>query len=171
MTATSPMQNTDHIVQICRERSERGVATRADWQRLAEINPDRAYSELRSYLQLSDSQNQVNPYEKPARPRFAGLTVGFLVGVVFMAGWWLFGEYLHEEVVTTARGWDVVTFTQYVAASLLPVFAWLGWRIDSRRQATNQETGEKPGSLKNATWEELLARFDATRKAGGTRMY
>lgn len=171
MTATSPSQTTDHIVQICRERSERGVATRTDWQRLAEINPDRAYRELKTYLQVNTSPAAVNPYEKSDRPRLAGTVIGFVFGVLFMAGWWLFGEYLHENVVTSARGWDVVTASQYVAASLLPAFAWLGWRIDNKRQTANQQGVENPVSLKNASWDELLARFDATRKAGGTRMY
>lgn len=171
MTATSPSQTTDHIAQICRERSERGVATRSDWERLAEINPERAFNELKNYLQLQDSQPQVNPYENRGSFRFAGAAVGFLVGVVFMAGWWLFGEYLHENVVTSTRGWDVVTMSQYVAASLLPFFAWLGWRIDSKRQVSNQRDENTRASLKNATWDELLTRFDATRKAGGTRMY
>lgn len=169
MTATSPSQTTDHIVQICRERSERGVATRADWQRLAEINPERAYSELRSYLQVHDSEPLANPYEKRKGFRVAGMAAGFLVGVVFMIGWWLFGEWLHENVVTSTRGWDVVTFSQYVAASLLPAFAFLGWWIDNRRQSNSRQQGR--GSLRNASWNDLLARFDATRKAGGTRMY
>lgn len=169
MTATSPTHATDHIVQICRERSERGVATRADWQRLAEINPERAYRELRSYLQVHDSESLANPYEKRSGFRIAGMAAGFLFGVIFMVAWWLIGEYLHENVVTTTRGWDVITFTQYVAASLLPAFAFLGWRIDNRRQSKTRQ--ESQASLKDASWDDLLARFDATRKAGGTRMY
>lgn len=171
MTATSSTQPTDHIAQICRERSERGVATRSDWQRLAEMNPERAYRELRDYLQVSENTGEANPYDKSIRPRFLGVTGGFLAGVVFMVGWWLFGEYLHENVVTTNRGWDLVTFTQYVAASLLPAFAWLGWRIDAKHREENPTPAETRAPLKNATWDELLARFDATRKAGGTRMY
>lgn len=172
MTATtSPSQTTDHIVQICKERSERGVATRADWARLAEINPERAYSELKAYLQQHDSQQQVNPFEKRNAFRFTGMAAGFVVGVVFMIAWWLFAEWLHENVVTSARGWDVVTFTQYVAASLIPAFAYLGWRIDNNRNSVNQQGTDAAGSLKNASWDDLLARFDATRKAGGTRMY
>jgi hypothetical protein len=171
MTATSPTQATDHIVQICRERSERGVATRADWERLAEINPERAYNELKTYLQLNQPQVEANPFDKSSRPQFAGAAIGFVVGVVFMAAWWLFGDYLHAEVVTTARGWDMVTFSQYVAASLLPAFAWLGWRLDTKRQETNRQESGQNTSLKDATWEDLLARFDATRRAGGTRMY
>lgn len=169
MTASTPSQQTDHIVQICRERSERGVATRADWQRLAELNPERAHRELRAYLQVHDSTPLANPYEKQSGFRFTGMVTGFLIGVVFMIAWWLFGEYLHANVVTTTRGWDLVTFTQYVAASLLPAFAFLGWRIDNKRNAAPKETRQE--SLRDATWEELLARFDATRKAGGTRMY
>lgn len=172
MTATTtPSQTTDHIVQICRERSERGVATRADWETLSEINPDRAYSELRTYLQRHDSQQPVNPYQKREGFRFAGMFLGFLFGVAFMVAWWFFGEWLHENVVTSTRGWDVVTLTQYIAASLLPAFAFLGWRMDSKRNAANKQEQEERVSLKNATWDELLARFDATRKAGGTRMY
>lgn len=171
MTATSPSQATDHIVQICRERSERGVATRADWQRLAEINPDRAYQELKAYLQVNSPEPPANPYEKGSGFRFAGMAGGFVVGVIFMVAWWLFGEYLHENVVTSARGWDLVTFSQYVAASLLPAFAFLGWRIDNRRRQSFQQEETERISLKNATWDELLAHFDATRKAGGTRMY
>lgn len=169
MTATSPTHSTDHIVQICRERSERGVATKADWQRLAEINPDRAYRELRTYLQVHDSELLANPYEKRPGFRIAGMAAGFLFGVIFMVVWWLIGEYLHENVITTTRGWDLVTFTQYVAASLLPAFAFLGWWIDNRRQSTSRQ--HEQTSLKDASWDDLLARFDATRKAGGTRMY
>lgn len=171
MTVTLSTKTTDHIVQICRERSERGVATRSDWQRLAEIDPERAYSELKSYLQVHDNQPQTNPYEQRTLFRYPGMATGFVAGVVFMAAWWLFGEFLHENVVTTARGWDVVTFSQYVAATLLPAFAFLGWRIDNRRHARNEHPSDQRVSLKNATWNELLDRFDATRKAGGTRMY
>lgn len=171
MTTTSPSQATDHFVQICRERSARGVATRSDWQRLAELNPDRAYRELKNYLQTELDAPGANPYETSGRPRVAGLTIGFLVGVVFMAAWWLFGDYLQREVITTARQWDLVTFSQYVAASMLPVFAWAGWRIESRRRSASEQEQDERVSLKNATWDELLARFDATRRAGGTRMY
>ncbi len=172
MTATtSPSQTTDHIVQICRERSERGVATRADWERLSEINPDRAYRELKTYLQRSDFQDHANPYESRSGFRFAGMFIGFIAGVVFMVAWWFVGEWLHENIVTSAKGWDLVTLTQYIAATLLPAFAFLGWRIDRRRNAAEQEEHKDMGSLKNASWEDLLARFDATRKAGGTRMY
>lgn len=170
MTATSSSQPTDHLAQICRERSERGVATRADWQRLAEINPDRAYRELRAYLLVQDAEQPVNPYEKQKGFHLSGLVKGFLIGVVFMVCWWLVGEFLHEYVVTTTRGWDLVTFTQYVAASLLPAFAFWGWRMDNKRQEEKAEP-EARASLKDATWDDLLARFDATRKAGGTRMY
>lgn len=169
MTATSPSQSTDHIVQICRERSERGVATRADWQRLAEINPDRAYDELRAYLQVRDAEQQANPYEKRSGFRISGMAAGFIIGAIFMAAWWLIGELLHEHVVTSARGWDVVTLSQYVAASLLPAFAFLGWHLDNKRQRSSES--EPRESLRNASWNDLLARFDATRKAGGTRMY
>ncbi len=171
MTATSPQQTTDHIVQICRERSERGVATRADWQRLAEINPDRAYSELKTFLLLNEGTAAPNPYEKSEKPRIAGALAGFLVGVVFMIAWWLFADYLQVNVLNSARQWDVVTLTQYIAASLLPAFAWLGWRLDKKRHQVESETQATRQSLKNATWQDLLARFDATRKAGGTRMY
>src|SRR5690554_3256429 len=148
MTATiSPSQTTDHIVQICRERSERGVATRADWERLSEINPDRAYRELKTYLQQHDAQKQANPFQKRKGFRFAGMALGFVVGVVFMIVWWLIAELLHERVVTSARGWDVVTLSQYIAASLLPAFAFLGWRIDNKRNAANEEKQDAPGSL------------------------
>lgn len=172
MTATtSPSQTTDHMVQICKERSERGVATRTDWIRLAEINSDRAYRELKTYLLQQDSEQQANPFEKRNPFRFAGMAAGFVAGVLFMIAWWLFGEWMHENIVTSARGWDVVTFTQYVAASLIPAFAYLGWRIDHKRNEGGQPDSGAGGSLKNASWEELLERFDATRKAGGTRMY
>lgn len=172
MTATtSPSQNTDHIVQICRERSERGVATRADWARLAEINPDRAYRELKTYLQRHDSQQPADPYAKREGFRFAGMFLGFLAGVVFMVAWWFFAEWLHENIVTSARGWDVVTLTQYIAASLLPAFAFLGWRMDTKRNGAKEKETVEQRSLKNASWDDLLVEFDATRKAGGTRMY
>lgn len=172
MTATaSPSQTTDHIVQICRERSERGVATRADWERLSELNPDRAYRELKTYLQRHDSDQHVNPYEKRTGFRFTGMFIGFIFGVAFMVAWWFFGEWLHENVVTSARGWDMVTLSQYIAASLLPAFAFLGWRIDRKRNDSSQQEQEDRASLRNASWDDLLTRFDATRKAGGTRMY
>lgn len=172
MTATtSPSQTTDHIVQICKERSERGVATRADWERLSEINPERAFRELKTYLQQHDAQQQSNPFQQRKGFRFAGMALGFVVGVVFMVLWWLFAEFLHENVVTSAKGWDVVTLTQYIAASLLPAFAFLGWRIDNKRNVENEKPHEEFESLKDASWDDLLARFDATRKAGGTRMY
>lgn len=170
MNATSPSQATDHMIQICRERSTRGVATRADWQRLAEINPERARAELISFLQTDQADAGPNPFENKGGPHI-GAAAGFVIGVIFMAAWWLFGDYLQREVITSARQWDIVTFTQYVAASLLPVFAWLGWRYDQRRTGASAESTPDYQSLSSLTWDELLARFDATRKAGGTRMY
>lgn len=171
MTATSSMQSTDHLAQICKERSVRGVATRADWERLAEINPERAHRELKAYLALNANNDAGNPYETGKPRKVAGLVIGFLVGVVVMSAWWLFGDYLHREVVTSARQWDLVTFSQYVAASLLPAFAWLGWRIENRRAAASTDATAPEVLLREASWEDLLTRFDATRKAGGTRMY
>ncbi len=170
MTATSPTQSTDHMIQICRERSSRGVATRADWQRLAEINPERARRELVSYLQLNEMQAAPNPYDSRGKAH-TGLVVGFLIGVTFMVAYWIFGDWLQREVITTARQWDVVTFTQYVAASLLPAFAWLGWKRDQKRAATSAPDAASRVNYADVSWEELLMLFDATRKAGGTRMY
>lgn len=168
MTTTSPTQSTDHMIQICRERSARGVATRADWQRLHEINPERAVRELRTFLQRNNTVEAANPFEQ--RPPRSGLALGFVAGVVVMSLWWLFGAYLHANVVSTGPQWNMVTLSQYIAASLIPFFAWMGWRIDQRKHA---ERTEQPQSenLRDADWEQLLARFDATRKAGGTRMY
>lgn len=170
MTTFTTHANTDHMIQICRERSSRGVATRADWQRLADINPERARAELISFLQTSQAQVAPNPFDTKGRPH-TGLVAGFVFGVLFMAAWWLFGDYLQREVITSARQWDVVTFTQYVAASLLPVFAWLGWRYDQRRADASAESAPVQQPLSGLSWDDLLARFDATRKAGGTRMY
>jgi len=170
MTTSTPHTHTDHMIQICRERSARGVATRADWQRLAELNPERARTELITFLQTHQAEPASNPFESRGRS-YAGAAIGFVVGVLFMVVWWWFGDYLHREVVSTARQWDVVTFTQYVAASLLPLFAWLGWRYDQRRASESAESVEMKQPLSGLTWDELLARFDATRKAGGTRMY
>lgn len=171
MTASSPSQSIDHLAQICRERSERGVATRADWERLAEIEPNRAYFELRAYLRLHNDDAQPNPYEKSTGFRPRGMALGFVVGVVVMAAYWLFADWLQANVVTTARQWDVVTLTQYIAASLLPAFAYWGWRVDKNRNEEQDRSTSNTASLKRATWDELLAQFDATRKAGGTRMY
>jgi hypothetical protein len=170
MTISTPHTNTDHMIQICRERSARGVATRADWQRLADIDPERARTELISFLKTSQDQAAPNPFDTKGRPH-TGLVAGFVFGMLFMAAWWLFGDYLQREVITTARQWDVVTFTQYVAASLLPVFAWLGWRYDQRRVDASTEPTPVQQPLSSMSWDDLLARFDATRKAGGTRMY
>ena len=170
MTASSPSQATDHLIQICRERSSRGVATRADWQRLAEIDPERARRELINYLHLNQVHTAPNPYDNRGKAH-TGLVVGFLLGVAFMVAYWLFGDWLQRDVITTARQWDVVTFTQYVAASLLPFFAWLGWRRDQQRAAANGPAAPEKHNYSEADWDELLARFDATRKAGGTRMY
>lgn len=171
MTVQTSTQTTDHMIQICRERSARGVATRADWQRLAELAPDRAYRELKDYLRHSDTAMGPNPYDTSRKFRLAGTAVGFFLGVVFMAAWWWFGDYLQREVVTTARQWDIVTFTQYVAASLLPFFAWLGWRWDARHKNEVDSGQLSTAKLENASFADLLTRFDATRKAGGTRMY
>lgn len=170
MNTSMPSSTTDHMIQICRERSSRGVATRADWQRLAEINPERARRELVNYLHLNQAHTAPNPYDTGAKAH-TGLVSGFLLGVAFMAAYWLFGDWLQRDVITTARQWDMVTFTQYVAASLLPFFAWLGWRRDQKRAAAAApETAEKV-NYSGASWDELLTQFDATRKAGGTRMY
>ena len=165
---TTTAQPIDHLAQICRERSARGVATRSDWQRLASIDPERARAELIAYLRTNQPE-QPNPYQSSGRPH-TGLAVGFVVGVLFMSAYWLFGDYLHREVVSSGRQWDLVTFTMYVAATLLPVFAWLGWRHDQKRAAAN-ETRAASTPLRDLEWDDLLDAFDATRKAGGTRMY
>lgn len=171
MTATYTPQSTEHLIQICRERSARGVATRADWERLAEIKPDRARIELREFLRENPTQEAANPYESGPTRKHSGVVIGFLFGVVFMAGWWLLGDYINREVVTNAKQWDVVTLTQYIAASLLPVFAWLGWRWDKKRSQDTDSIEDDSVNLTNASWDELLDLFDKTRKAGGTRMY
>lgn len=171
MTATYTPQSTEHLIQICRERSARGVATRADWERLAEIKPDRARIELREFLQENPPQEAANPYESRQARKHSGVFIGFLLGVLFMAGWWLFGDYLNREVVTSAKQWDVVTLSQYVAASLLPFFAWLGWKYDKKRVDDTEVVEDESVNLANANWNELLDQFDKTRKAGGTRMY
>ncbi|MCA9834688.1 MAG: hypothetical protein KC435_12125 [Thermomicrobiales bacterium] len=161
-------QTLDHLTQICRERSARGVATRADWQRLAEIDPNRARTELITYLQTNQAAPP-NPYESGSGSH-KGLAVGFVIGVVFMSGYWLFGDYLQREVVNSGKQWDLVTFSMYVAASMLPLFAWLGWRWDQKHAIVGID--ESPQiRLRDLNWDELLAEFDATRKAGGTRMY
>lgn len=170
MTTSMLSTNTDHLIQICRERSSRGVATRADWQRLAEIHPDRARRELISYLRVNQLHAAPNPYESNGKPHI-GLVAGFVFGVVFMVAWWLFADWLQREVITTARQWDVVTLTQYVAASLLPVFAWLGWRYDQKRTVATATSPAEKQQFADTSWEELLDVFDNTRKAGGTRMY
>ncbi len=169
-TTTISSSNLDHMTQICRERSERGVATRADWQCLAECDPIRARSELISYLETSQ-QNNVNPYDHQRKPR-TGLVLGFVAGVVLMSAWWLIGNQWRTAADTTAREWDVITFSMYVAASMLPVFALIGYRWDQRRASSNvtPEQVDKR-SRRDATWDDLLAEFDATRKSGGTRMY
>lgn len=170
MTATISPQSTEHLIQICRERSARGVATRSDWERLAEISPDRARRELISFLKLNQRSAEPNPYSNDQPHR--GLVFGFIFGVLFMAGWWYFGDFLNREVVTSGKQWDLVTLSQYIAASLLPVFAWLGWRYDKNRAAEEEGRQEKSSpNYSEASWDELLNQFDQTRKAGGTRMY
>ena len=170
MTSSMPQATTEHMIQICRERSSRGVATRADWQRLAEIDPERARRELINYLHINQTHTAPNPYDNQGKAH-TGLVGGFLLGVAFMAAYWLFGDWLQRDVITNARQWDVVTFTQYVAASLLPFFAWLGWRRDQKRVAANTPESPAKGNYSESSWDELLTQFDATRKAGGTRMY
>lgn len=170
MTATMSPQSTEHLIQICRERSARGVATRADWERLAEIKPKRARLELIDFLEGQSFQDSDNPFETKKR-RFAGAFIGFLVGVVFMAAWWLFADYLNREVVTSGKQWDLVTMSQYVAASLLPVFAWIGWRFDRNRDSEEEQPKAVTPKFADESWEELLAHFDKMRRAGGTRMY
>ena len=171
MTATHTPQSTEHLIQICRERSARGVATRADWERLAEIKPDRARIELREFLRENPPREEINPYESKKSWKHSGAVIGFLFGVVFMSAWWLFGDYLNREVVDSGKQWDLVTLSQYVAASLLPVFAWLGWRFDKKREDTAETVETESVNLSQASWNELLDQFDKTRKAGGTRMY
>lgn len=167
MTVSTPKQSTDHMIQICRERSARGVATRADWERLHEINPDRAKRELQSFLALEQTNPQANPFQKSPR---RGMVIGFIGGVAFMSVWWLIGAFLQARVVQTGFQWNMVTLSQYAAATLIPAFAWLGWRFDQKKQS--EVSARIPGeTLRNASWEDLLSRFDSTRKAGGTRMY
>ncbi len=172
MSSSPQAINIDHLAHICRERSERGVATRADWERLSELDADKARRELLTYLQLNQRQDAPDPYDRATRPHM-GLVVGFLIGVAFMSAYWLCADYVQRESTSSGKMWDVVTLTQYIAASLLPVFAWLGWRWDRRRASEAQEVENAPQKprLRDLTWPQLLDVFDTTRKAGGTRMY
>lgn len=167
---SNPVANgADRLLQLCLERSSRGVASRADWQHLARLDPDLAREALRRHLQQDAPvvPTDRNPYAKNAlRP---GVAVGFVCGAIAMSIIWLAMHWIQGTYVTSGEWFSRTTLVQYVAALLIPIGAWVGWRFDQHRHAP---TGSRERvSIRNAEWDELLDRFEATQRSRRTRVY
>lgn len=158
----------DLLLQRARERATHGSGSRRDWEQVAAIDAPRARQELREHLQRNSSVigGTVNPYE--SRPRQIGAAAGFAIGVVLMIIVWLLMAWARNTIVTTGMQWNIATAIQYSAAALPPLCTLLAAR--HARSSQNQSPSERV-SLREASFDELLDRFEQTQRIGRTRVY
>jgi hypothetical protein len=169
---TSPSTTTlDHLVRLANDRSARGNATRRDWERVAEIDPDRAYRELRDFIRRTGHAevSTANPYE--SRSRVPGALIGFIAGVVLMIVVWIVLPYAREHWMDFGVWRDIATGAQFISTLLIPLGALLGARWSRRHNDDAATTQAAPASLRNASFDELLAIFERTQNVGRARVY
>lgn len=160
----------ENALRIAQHRSARGNATRRDWERVAAIDPDLAYRELRDLLRRAGNANfePTNPFERQSR--IPGAFIGFLLGVLAMAIAWVILFELQDRWVTNPLLRDIATGSQFLATVLVPLGLVLGARW-SRRRSTTTETRASLTVPKGATFDNLLERFERTQNIGRARVY
>lgn len=167
-TNFTPKSLLDDLVRTALERSARGNATADDWRAVADIDEERARTELSSYLRSATSSNDVNPYEK--HPRSYGTVAGFIGGALVMAIIWQWGvPWLQDAWAGIDYGPGMATTITYVAPLLLPLGAWLGTRLDRSRHSQDSPATTAPQTT--GTFEELLRRFVRFQNRSHTRVY
>lgn len=159
-----------HALRIARDRSARGNATRRDWERVAAIDPDRAYRELRDFLRRAGNAeyDPANPYERQSR--IPGAFIGFILGVVGVAVSWLVMLELQEIWADQPILRDIATGGQFLAAVLIPIGIALGARW-SRRKAVGTDERHSLTVPSGATFDELLEIFERTQNVNRARVY
>jgi len=164
-----PDSTLDNLVRLAQDRSARGNATRRDWQRVAEIDPDRAYGELRDFLRrsLNSDASRANPYERQSR--VPGAVMGFIGGVLVMLILWIIMPYARENWMDRSVLRDVATGAQFLSTLAVPVGMLIGARWSRRKQGPVTTTA--PVLPRNASFEELLDAFERTQNVGRARVY
>ena len=156
-------------LRSARDRSARGNATRRDWERVAELDHDRARRELREFLLRHGNAAPAgaNPYARSAG--LSGTIGGFVISVLLVAAIWLALPWIRDTWVSEPFWQHVVTSGQFIATALIPLGIFLGARWSQRR--AGQEATTPAGIPRDATLEELLDRFETTQHAGRARVY
>jgi hypothetical protein len=166
-TDPSPVQSA---LRTARDRSARGNATRRDWERVAEIDPNVAHRELRDFLRraANATYDPANPYVRQSR--IPGASIGFLLGVLGVAISWIIMLELQEVWADRPILRDIATGGQFLAAVLIPIGIALGARW-SRREA--EANGERYQMIvpQDATFDELLDIFERTQNSNRARVY
>lgn len=164
-----PDSTLDNLVRLARDRSARGNATRRDWQRVAEIDPERAHRELRDFLRRTwnSEASGANPYEN--QPRVPGAVIGFIAGVLVMLILWVILPYARENWMERSVIRDVATGAQFLSTLAVPAGMLIGARWSRRKQEPDTTTA--PALPKNASFDELLDAFEHTQNVGRARVY
>lgn len=152
-----------------RDRAARGNATRRDWERVAEIDPDLACRELREFLRrhVNANHSTANPYER--NPGISGTLVGFVIGVALVAAIWLLLPWIRDTWISTPFWQHVITSGQFIATALIPLGIFLGAKWSQKRAG---HTPSAPAGIpRDATFEELLDAFEKTQHVGRARVY
>lgn len=162
----SPQSLLDDLVRIARERAVRGTATAADWRAIADVDENRARTELASYIQSTTPPDDVNPYER--HPNSFGAVIGFVGGAIIMALFWEWGvPQLQDAWAGIDYGPGFATALTYIATLLLPFGAWLGARWDRARRKNQTPEDTMP----KGTFDELLRRFVRNQNRSRARIY
>jgi hypothetical protein len=168
-STTHPDVMLDTLLRTAKDRSARGNATRRDWQRVAEIDPELARRELRDFLRRTQNgaNNPANPYERGSRK--PGALIGFLIGCAVMIALWIFLPYARSNWMETGVMRDIATGGQFVSTLFVPLGTWLGARWG--RHAHAEQANDPVGLPKNASFDEMLDAFERTQHVGRARVY
>lgn len=159
----------DSLLRTARDRSARGHASRRDWERVAAIDPDLAYRELRDFLRRASNAefNPANPFER--RSRVPGTLIGFLAGVAVMLIFWTAMPYLRDQWLEYSVLRDIATGGQFLSTLFVPLGMVLGARWERRHAPSASHTSLVPA--KGASFGELLDMFERTQNVGRARVY
>lgn len=164
-TGTPP----EPLLQLARDRSARGNATRRDWERVAAVDPALAHRELAEFLRRHGNavHGHANPYERSAR--VPGALLGFIGGVLAVAAIWLILPWIRDTYISTPIWQHVITSGQYIFTVLIPAGIVIGARWGAAHDAASPAT--RAGLPPDASFEEMLAAFEQTQHIGRARVY
>lgn len=168
-STSRPESTLENLVRLAKDRSARGNATRRDWQRVADIDPDRANRELREFLRRAyhAEHNAVNPYER--RSRAPGALIGFLGGSAIMILLWVVLPYARDNWMEFSVWRDLATGGQFLSTLLVPIGIVIGVRWSQKRNS--DAASPAPGLPKNPSFDEMLDVFERTQNVGRARVY